>query len=247
FAATGADFRLAALNGGTAHNALPREAAATLLLADVARLQEQAEDFAVGFRGELPVEDGGFRIELMPESMPPAALTLEASRAVPSLLHDLPYGVRAMSERMPGVVDTSNNLGELRLDGGCLHINAMVRSLRAEGLRELSAEISGLFSRAGLDTRVQGDGPEWTPAPDSKLLALAQGVYHRTFSGKAHVQVIHAGLECGVFSALWPDMDMISFGPTIHGAHSPGERLETASVERAWQFLVGILAAIPAA
>ena len=128
-----------------------------------------------------------------------------------------------------------------------LHINAMARSLRAESLRALSAEIAGLFSRAGLDTRVQGDGPEWTPAPDSGLLALAQGVYRRTFGGEAGVKVIHAGLECGVFRALWPEMDMISFGPTIQGAHSPDERVDAASVERAWRLLAGILAAIPAA
>ncbi|MDR1064488.1 MAG: aminoacyl-histidine dipeptidase [Azoarcus sp.] len=248
FAATDTDFRLAALEGGTAHNALPREAVARLLLADTARLQAQTGDFAAGLRSGLPAEDGKLRIDIVPESTRPAvALTRDASRALSSLLHDLPYGVRTVSEQMPGVVDTSNNIGELRLDGGCLHINAMVRSLRAESLGALSAEIAGLFSRAGLETRVQGGGPEWTPAPEAKLLALARSVYRRTFGGEAHVQVIHAGLECGIFSALWPDMEMISFGPTIQGAHSPGERVEAVSVERAWQLLAGILSAIPAA
>ncbi|MDR2093006.1 MAG: aminoacyl-histidine dipeptidase [Azoarcus sp.] len=247
FAATDADFRLAVLEGGTAHNALPREAVATLLLADPARLQVQADDLAASLRRELPIEDDNVRIDITPESTRPAvALTRDASRTLSSLLDDLPCGVRAMSDQMPGVVETSNNIGELRLDAGRLHINAMARSLRAESLRALSAEIAGLFSCAGLETRVQGDGPEWTPAPNSKLLALARSVYRRAFGGEAHVQVIHAGLECGVFSALWPDMDMISFGPTIQGAHSPDERVEVASVERAWRLLTGILAAIPA-
>jgi dipeptidase D len=250
-AAKGADFRLAALDGGTAHNALPREAAATVLLGGgaasipraLAHLQAHADEFVTGLRGELPGEDGKVRIDIAP-APPAAVLRHDAARAVLSLLHDLPYGVRAMSEQMPGVVDTSNNIGELRLDGGRLHINAMARSLRAVGLRALSEELAALFSRAGLDVRTQGDGPEWTPAPDSRLLALARNVYRETFGGEAKIQVIHAGLECGVFSALWPDMEMISFGPTIHGAHAPGERVEAASVERAWRLLVGILAGI---
>ncbi|MDR0634650.1 MAG: aminoacyl-histidine dipeptidase [Azoarcus sp.] len=247
-AATGVDFRLAAFDGGTAHNALPREAVARLFLADTPRLQAHADSFAAGLRAELPEEDASLRIDIAPDPAPPAtALTREAARAVLSLLHDLPYGARAMNERMPDVVETSNNIGELRLDGGRLHINAMARSLRAESLRALSAEIAGLFSRAGLDARLQGDGPEWTPAPDSGLLALARGVYRQTFGAEPGVKVIHAGLECGVFSALWPEMDMISFGPTIQGAHSPDERVEAASVQRAWLLLTGILAAIPAA
>ncbi|MDR2031477.1 MAG: aminoacyl-histidine dipeptidase [Azoarcus sp.] len=246
-AAAGIDARLAAFAGGTAHNALPREATATLLLAAPsapARLRAFADEFVTGLRGELPDEDGQVRIDIAPA--PPAApLRADAARAVLSLLRGLPCGVRAMSERMPGVVETSNNIGELRLDGGRLYINAMVRSLRAAGLRALSEEIAARLSGAGLDVRMRGDGPEWTPAPDSRLLALARDVYRETFGGEAHVQVIHAGLECGVFSALWPDMEMISFGPTIHGAHAPGERVEAASVERAWNLLAGILAAIP--
>ncbi|MDR3214037.1 MAG: aminoacyl-histidine dipeptidase [Azoarcus sp.] len=248
FAETNVDFQLATLAGGTAHNAIPREAEATLCLADATRLQAVADRHLERLRRELTSEDSGVRIEIAPSVVTPgAALTGEATRRVVALLHGLPYGVRAMSQDMPAVVETSNNIGEARLADGRLHVNAMVRSLREDGIRRLAAEIVYLFSVAGVDhVQATGAGPGWIPNPDSRLLALAQDVYRRTFGGEATVQVIHAGLECGVFGALWPEMDMISFGPTIRGAHSPGERVEAASVERAWRLLTGILADIPA-
>jgi dipeptidase D len=122
----------------------------------------------------------------------------------------------------------------------------MVRSLDEHGIHTLSDELIARFAALGFEgIRVAGAGPVWHPNPGSKLLALSRDVYRRTFGCEAVVQVIHAGLECGVFNGLWPDMDMISFGPTIRGAHAPNERVETASVERAWQLLAGILAAVP--
>jgi dipeptidase D len=246
----GVDFRLAAFNGGTAHNAIPREAEATLLLsdADSAVFADDGDLLARINADELGSEDSGVCIDITPLStLPAVALTVEATRTVVSVLHRLPYGVRSMSERMPDVVDTSNNIGVARVEAGKFHLNIMVRSLREAGVRTLAAEIADLLSAAKLDAQVHGAGPCWTPKPDSALLTLAQGIYRQTFGSEAHIQVIHAGLECGVFSALWPEMDMISFGPTIQGAHAPGERVDAASVQRAWSLLTGILAAIPAA
>ena len=94
---------------------------------------------------------------------------------------------------------------------------------------------------------ISGGYPGWTPDPDSPLLALAQRVYAREFGAEAALQVIHAGLECGIIGAKYPGLEMISFGPTIHGAHAPGERVEVASVELSWKLLTAILAALPAA
>jgi dipeptidase D len=173
-------------------------------------------------------------------------LPAEEAHKILALLCDLPCGVRRMSEQMPGVVETSNNIGELRLEKGRLHINMMVRSLIEDGIHALSGEIAARFAASGFEgIHVTGAGPVWHPNPESKLLALVRDVYRQTFDDEAIVQVIHAGLECGTFSGLWPDMDMVSFGPTIHGAHAPGERVEVASVERAWRLLAKILAAIP--
>ena len=245
----GADFRLVSMAGGSAHNAIPREAGATLWVKDAAALQAEAERFAEALRKELNSEDSGVRLDFsLRQDVSRLALSAAASKKVLAVLHELPFGVRAMSEQMSGVVETSNNIGELRLENGRLHINAMVRSLNDSGVAGLTGEIARLLDAAGIGPiSVNGAGPGWLPNPDSRLLALARGVYRRTFGSEAKVQVIHAGLECGVFSTLWPEMDILSFGPTIHGAHAPGERVDAASVERTWRLLVEVLAAIPGA
>ena len=239
-------FRLVSMTGGTAHNAIPREAEAVLQVEDASTLLAETKNFVAGLQSQLGDEESGVRIDHEPASIPGEVLTTEAARRVLALLADLPYGVRHMSGQMPDVVETSNNIGELRLKEGQLHINMMVRSLGESGIQALSDEIAARFSASGFDgIRVAGAGPVWHPNTGSELLALAQCLYRQTFGSEAVVSVIHAGLECGIFCCLWPDMDMISFGPTIHGAHAPNERVETVSVERAWQLLVGILAAVP--
>ena len=241
-------FRLASMKGGTAHNAIPREAEAVLRAADPSSLLAEAEGFVAALRSRLNDEESRVRIDFEMVSTQNAGDVLPAkeARKVLSLLCDLPCGVRKMSERMSGVVETSNNIGELRLGEGRLHANMMVRSLNEDDIHALSDEIVARFVASGFEgIHVAGAGPVWHPNPESKLLALAQDVYRRTFDDEAVVQVIHAGLECGFFSWLWPDMDMISFGPTIHGAHAPNERVEVASVARTWRLLVEILAAIP--
>ncbi|MDR3087601.1 MAG: beta-Ala-His dipeptidase, partial [Azoarcus sp.] len=206
----GVAFHLVSMEGGTAHNAIPREAEASLLTADIASLRAKAETLADGLRVGLGEEDAGLRFDFgVPAHAPGAALSAGFSRKLLTLLHDLPYGAHRMSEQMPGVVETSNNVGILRLVDGHLRLNAMVRSLNEAGIRALAGEIVYLFTASGFDSaRIAGAGPCWTPNPRSKLLALARNVYHRTFGGEdAKVQVIHAGLEYGVFSAIWPDMD----------------------------------------
>ena len=244
----GVDFRLASMTGGTAHNAIAREAEAVLRVADPASLFAEAEGFVARLRDRLNEEESGVCIDFehAPTQDADGVLPDGVTRDILALLRDLPYGVRRMSEQMPGVVETSNNIGELRLKGGRMHINMMVRSLTEDGIHTLSGEIAARFAASEFEgIRVVGAGPVWHPNPESKLLALTQDAYRQTFGGEATVQVIHAGLECGIFNRLWPDMDMISLGPTIRGAHAPNERVEAASVERVWQLLVRVLAAIP--
>jgi dipeptidase D len=238
-------FRLGRLSGGTARNALPREAEAVLAVADVDRLRAETGKLADTLGEELAGVEHGLRIDILPTAMPATLLHPAAARSVLALLHTLPHGVRRMSNQLPGVVDTSNNVGVLRLENGRLRVDIMVRSLREAGVQALCAEIIDLCALAGIDARATGHAPGWRPNPDSALLALVREVYRQTFGGEAAIQVIHAGLECGLFAATWPEMDIISFGPTIHGAHAPGERVEIASVEKAWRLLGAILAAIP--
>ena len=124
--------------------------------------------------------------------------------------------------------------------------NFMVRSLTDSAALALAREIADLFALIGADSAISDGYPGWQPASDSPLLALTQRVYAREFGAAATLQVIHAGLECGIIGAKNPGIDMISFGPTIAGAHAPSERVEVASVDRCWQLLTALLAALAA-
>jgi len=196
-------------------------------------------------RFELAGVDEGVTVMLKPATA--ASVMAEADQqAVLAALHAAPHGVKRMSQRVAGVVETSNNLGVITLGDGRIFANLMVRSLLDSGFRNLAAEIVALFKLAGFSTETEGGYPGWAPNPASPLLALFQRVYREQFGAESGVQVIHAGLECGIIGAKYPQMDMVSFGPNIRGAHAPGERVEVASVGQAWQLLKAVLAAVPA-
>jgi len=149
-----------------------------------------------------------------------------------------------MSRQVPGVVETSNNLGMVTLAATGGSCNFMVRSLLDSGSAALADEIVSLFALSGTVAVKAGHYPGWAPNPDSQLLSLCQAVYRREFGSDSRVQVIHAGLECGIIGAKYPGLDIVSFGPTIRGAHAPGEAVEIETVGRCWQLLQAILAAV---
>ncbi|PKU25047.1 aminoacyl-histidine dipeptidase [Telmatospirillum siberiense] len=239
------NLRLAAMSGGTARNALPREAWADIALPgrDAAGLASLLADLQALFRAELAGVDEAVAVEAVPATVS-AAISLGDQSALLAALHAAPHGVRRMSADFQNVVETSDNLGLLSLSDGDFSASLMVRSLRSSGTEMLADEIVSLFTLAGCRITVSGEYPGWTPNPHSALLALCQDVYAREFGADANVQVIHAGLECGIIGAKYPEIDTVSFGPTIRGAHAPGERVEIASVDRSWRLLKAILAEI---
>jgi dipeptidase D len=236
--------RLAGLQGGSARNALPREAFATLTIpVDTAdRLTGLLVAQETILRAELRGVDDGLRLVLSAADDVTEVMALEEQEIWLGSLHAAPHGVRRMSRQVPGVVETSNNLGmvDLHQNGGSC--NFMVRSLIASGGLALADEIVSLWALNGSKVEKEGFYPGWAPNPDSDLLKLCQSVYRRDFGSESKVQVIHAGLECGIIGDKYPGMDIVSFGPTIRGAHAPGERVEVASVEKCWRLLTGILA-----
>lgn len=238
-------FRLAGLQGGSARNALPREAFATLAWAGglPAAVPGFLADRQGGLRQELAGIDEGLTLELVPAAVGESLSPGEQAVWLASL-HAAPHGVRRMSRQVPGVVETSNNLGmvDVRPAGGSC--NFMVRSLLDSGSTALADEIVSLFALSGSRAAQSGYYPGWAPNPGSPLLALCQSVFAREFGGESQVQVIHAGLECGIIGAKYPGLDIVSFGPTIRGAHAPGEAVQIAAVDRCWRLLKAILAAI---
>lgn len=244
------DFRLVSLQGGTARNALPREAVAcfTVSQPNMGGLLAWVEDTLAALQDGLQGVDDGISLTLNP--LPAAAVShvmpLAEQRVWLDSLHAAPHGVRRMSRQVAGVVETSNNLGMVALTPSGGQCNFMVRSLVDREARHLGDEIASLFALSQSRVSLSGHYPGWAPKPDSPLLQRCLQIYRANYGQEAEVRVIHAGLECGIIGAKYPGLDIVSFGPNIRGAHAPGEGVEVASVGRCWDLLRAILAGLDA-
>ena len=237
--------RLVDLAGGSARNALPREAVATVAVPGGrgASLASWLAGVEASLRAELRGIDEGLSLAVSSAEATQVMAVAEQEIWLGSL-HASPHGVHRMSRQVPGVVETSNNLGMVDLHPNGGSCNFMVRSLIGSGALALADEILSLWALSGTNALKDGFYPGWAPNPDSVLLGIGQSVYRRDFGAESKVQVIHAGLECGIIGDKYPGMDIVSFGPTIRGAHAPGERVEVASVGHCWRLLRAILTEI---
>ena len=238
--------QLAQLQGGTARNALPREAFATVTVPSdqLTALQAAVANWHTLLQDEWSDIEPKLQLLVEPSTATASVLSPAEQTVWINSLQAAPHGVKRMSLRVPGVVETSNNLGMVDIQpqhGSC---NFMIRSLISSGTQALADEIVSLFALSGTSAVASGHYPGWAPNPASPLLARCQAVYRRDHGQDAKIQVIHAGLECGLIAAQYPGMDIVSFGPTIRGAHAPGESVEIASVSQTWNLLTAILAAI---
>jgi dipeptidase D len=246
-AAESIDLRLLGLAGGSARNAIPREAFAVIALpADAtARLLALAEARAAEWQQRFQSSDDGIQLGCQAQDKPlTQALASEECVALLEFLQTAQNGVKQMSADFPGVVETSDNLGVASLDRGEWRVTFKVRSLKDDRADALADEIVGHAVSCSAKAEKSGAYPGWTPNPSSPLLELCRQTYQQEFGRPASLQVIHAGLECGLLAASHPQLDMISFGPDIRGAHAPGERVEIESVERCWQLLKATLRAL---
>jgi dipeptidase D len=226
-----AGLRLVDYDGGTMDNAITREAWATMAV-DSDRAEAVSETVAAQqaiYRDELAGVDDRVTLACEPATAN-RALSAADTRRLVGLLFALPYGVEAMSHSAPGVVETSNNIGVVQLHDQVLRTQLMVRSLRDSQRNALARRIAALIQLAGFTAAIDAGYPGWTPEPESPLLARFIRVHEAVAGEPPAVKVIHAGLECGLIGAKYPGMQMISFGPTIRGAHSPDERVHLEAV-----------------
>ena len=244
----GADaVQLAALHGGSMRNAIPREAHAVVAAAKGAweAIKKAAAELEKTARA---TGEPGCKIEVKTGGGATNAATADASRRVLHAVASLPSGVLALVPTIPGLVQTSNNVstaksrtnGKLQLEVGCLS-----RSSSSADIQQTTQQLHAVAALSGADVTSGNSYPGWQPNADSKLLALCRDVYQQQFNEAPRILAIHAGLECGIIGErVGGDMDMISFGPTIMGAHSPDERIEIASVQKIWKYLRAVLAAL---
>jgi dipeptidase D len=230
--------RIVDYDGGRMDNAITRAAWATVAIPDSAFDEVTAAlvDFEAIFRKELAGIDANVQVS-QERAEAERALGSADSRRLARLLNALPFGVERMSLAAPGVVETSNNLGVIQLQNNLLRLELMVRSLVDSARDALCQRIASLLDLAGFEPRRSSGYPGWKPEPGSALLARFVTVHEQVTGHKPEVKVIHAGLECGLIGAKYPGMEMISFGPTIRGAHSPDERVDIQSVESFYAIL----------
>jgi len=241
------DLRPIDFTGGTLRNAIPREAFATLAIAadNVDRLKSLAADYLATLQNELGLVEKNiaFVIEAVESSEQP--LDARSRDTFFALLNSTPNGVIRNSDVMKGVVETSLNVGVVKFEGNEAHINCLVRSLIDSGKEYLVETLTALGQLAGAKTVAKGSYPGWQPDADSAVMVLVRETYEQLFNRTPNIQVIHAGLECGLFKKPYPEMDMVSIGPTITGPHSPDEQVHIGSVGLYWQLLTALLKAIP--
>ena len=241
------DVRVIEMKGGTARNAIPREAYAICALpADIAsNIDEWVRHRHEAWRLRYAEEDANVSFVCRHYDTPPdTAIAHAVQEPLLTFLDTTASGVEHISADFPGVTDTSGNLGICVLAQGAFEATLKVRSLHDGRADALADKLVSRATSFGLRAWKDGAYPGWTPNPSSQLLALCQRTYTEQFGQPASLQVIHAGLECGLLAASHPQLDMISFGPDIRGAHAPGERVEIASVARCWTLLKAVLQAL---
>ena len=242
------DLRLADFNGGTLRNAIPREAFATFAVpADKA---EQVKNLAATYqeilKNELAMKEKNLVVLLESVSTDKQALTASSRDAFVGLLNATPNGVIRNSDVAKGVVETSLSVGVVTMQDDSAEIVCLIRSLIDSGKDYVVSMLESLGKLAGAKTAPKGGYPGWQPDANSPVMHLVRETYQRLFNKTPNIQVIHAGLECGLFKKPYPNMDMVSIGPTITGPHSPDEQVHIESVGHYWTLLTELLKAIPA-
>ncbi len=254
---TEADVKLLDFEGGTLRNAIPREAFVTVYVPaeKLAKAEEVFARVAAEIKAEYAGTDpdsefifkpyecaegecccGGDECKYVPEA--------DALRFVRAIIA-CPDGVDRMSSEMAGLVETSNNLAMVKIEGGQFSVKTLMRSSVDTAKDALATKFASIFALAGIETSFAGGYSGWAPNPDSAILATMKKVYNDLYGKEPAVMAIHAGLECGILSGAYPHWDMVSCGPTLMSPHSPDERANIPSVAKCWEFLQAVLANIP--
>lgn len=237
------DLRLSCFEGGNLRNAIAREANATFVVAqaDVELMKEIVERFAVDLKYEFRTTEPDMEITLSEAEKPAFVVDMLSQDNLLNVLYACPHGVLAMSREIPGFVETSTNLASVKMKEDHFFITTSQRSSVESAKYAAAYRVESCFLLAGADVE-HGDGyPGWAPNPESKILKIAVDAYKKLFNKEPIVRAIHAGLECGLIGEKYPGMDMISYGPTLRGVHSPDERLEIKTVELYWKHTLEIL------
>jgi dipeptidase D len=241
------DAGIANIDGGSLRNAIPRDAAASVVImpGKEEELKTLVDQYNSTYRKELSDTEPDLKLEIKNTELPDLLIDKSTLDKLVAAIISCPNGVMRMSSSMPGLVETSTNLARVYTEKGKVNLQCLLRSSVDSSRDELAGMIESLFKLADSGVSFTGAYPGWKPDMQSEILAVMKKVYESLYGRIPEIKAIHAGLECGLIGGVYPGMQMISFGPTIRFPHSPDEKVHIASVEKFWVFLVETLKNIP--
>jgi dipeptidase D len=242
--------RVAEIDGGSLRNAIPRESFATVIVpqANAKAFGAHVEEVGEIIKAELIRVEKNLSIQaelLKPGEVPEKVMPAVTQKSLVRAIYAAPNGVQRMSTDIPDLVETSTSLARVLVRDGEVLVQFLTRSSVDTAKDDVANAIAAGFEQIGAEVEHGGDYPGWNPNPDSDILRVMKPLYQELFGEEAHVVAVHAGLECGLIGKVYPKLDMISFGPTIKGAHSPDERCHIDSVDKYWKYLLETLKRVP--
>ncbi|MDG1803722.1 aminoacyl-histidine dipeptidase [Flavicella sp.] len=241
------NFNLVSFQGGNLRNAIPREAKAgiSLDLSEIQKFDNSFADIIATLTKEFQIQEKNLKIAAVKIDNPQLCMSPDFQKTLLRTIAAIHNGVFSMNAKIPELVETSNNLARITVSKGNLEIACLTRSFSESGKTNLVNSIQSVFELAGFNSKISGDYPGWEPNPNTEICSILQSTYKQLFHEEPNTMACHAGLECGILGTHYPTMEMISFGPTIRGAHSPDEKVNIKSTEKFWKFFLEILKRIP--
>ena len=239
---------IASVDGGGLRNAIPRESAAVVVTPKehAEAVKARVGEFATTFKEEYGVTDPGVQVSIEQTEAPTHVMDIAVQQKLLRSIYTCPNGIYRMSPDIEGLVQTSNNVARVIVKDGNYSVQCLSRSSVDSEKTDLVNAICSAFELIGATATFGGAYPGWKPKPEAPIVQLMSDLYKELYKEPAHVSAVHAGLECGIIGRNYPEIQMISFGPNIYGAHSPDERAQISSVQKFWNFLLETLKRIPA-
>ena len=241
------DIQISSVDGGSLRNAIPRESVADVVVADsgVNEIKNKVNSFNSIIKNEYHFTDPGSSVSIESIDTPEQVWDAGFQRKFLRSVYACPNGIYRMSPDIPGLVQSSNNIARVLVKDGSYSVQCLTRSSVDSEKTDLARSIAAAFELTGASISYSGAYPGWEPRPDAPIVKLMSELYQELYGSPAHVDAIHAGLECGILGSNYPGMQMISFGPNIYGAHSPDEKVQISSVQKFWAFLQEVLKRVP--
>jgi len=238
---------VSAIDGGGLRNAIPRESFATVAVDEskVEHFESRIAEYAKIIDAEYRVTDPNAEIVLESIDRPAKVMDADFVFKLLRVVYSTHNGIYRMTPDIKDLVQTSNNVARVVAGEGKYTIMCLTRSSVDTEKDDLKNSLSSAFELLGARVSTGGSYPGWEPKPDAPIIKMMTDLYVDLFEGSPHVNACHAGLECGILGTNYPNMDMISFGPNIRGAHSPDEKVQISSVQKFWKYFVEVLERIP--